>query len=256
MILAILQARASSTRLPGKVLKPILGRPMLARQIERVCRARRIDRLVVATSTDASDDAVAALCHHIGVARFRGSLDDVLDRFYKAAVPYSPAHVVRLTGDCPLADPQLIDRLIAFHLDGGFDYSSNALEPSYADGLDAEIMTFGALGEAWHEARLASEREHVTPFIHKRPERYRIGSMSGDRDLSALRWCVDEPEDLEVVRSIYGALYPANPNFTTADILDYLSRHGDVAGHNAGLVRNQGYAASLVDDKLAAAAKG
>lgn len=256
MILAILQARTSSTRLPGKVLMPILGQPMLARQIERVRRARRIDRLVVATSSEASDDAVAALCHQLGVARFRGSLDDVLDRFYKAAAPYRPAHVVRLTGDCPLADPHLIDRLIGFHLDGGFDYSSNSLERTYPRGLDAEIMNLATLGEAWHEARLAPEREHVTPFIYRHPERYRLGSLTGDRDLSALRWCVDEPEDMEVARSIYGALYPANPNFTTADILDYLSRHRDVAGHNAAIARDQDDAGNLFDFKVSAAAKG
>ena len=174
MILGILQARASSRRLPGKVLKPILGRPMLERQIERLRRARRLDGLVVATSTDAGDDAIDALCRSLGVECFRGSLEDVLDRFYRAVLRHAPQSAVRLTADCPLADPAVIDRLVELHAAGGYDYTSNTLVRTYPDGLDAEVVALPCLEAAWREAALPSEREHVTPFIYNRPQRFRL----------------------------------------------------------------------------------
>jgi len=148
MILAILQARTSSSRLPGKVLKPILGKPMLLLQIERVRRARKIDKLVVATSNDPSDDGIEALCKQHGIDCFRGSLNDVLDRFYRAALTYNPEHIVRLTGDCPLIDPELVDSIIDMHLEGNYDYTSNAIQMTFPDGLDVEILTIKVLKEA------------------------------------------------------------------------------------------------------------
>ncbi|HUK99984.1 MAG TPA: glycosyltransferase family protein, partial [Nitrospirota bacterium] len=186
MILSILQARVSSTRLPGKVLKPILGRPMLLLQIERIKRATQIDRLILATSADPSDDPVEKLCLEHNISCYRGSLNDVLDRFYQAAMPLHPDHVVRLTGDCPLADPLVIDQVISFHRQGNFDYTSNVVEPSFPDGLDVEIFRFSCLEEAWKEAALPSQREHVTPFIHLQPDRYKIGSVKNTVDLSKL----------------------------------------------------------------------
>lgn len=250
MILAILQARVSSSRLPGKVLKDILGAPMLLRQIERVKRAEKIDKLVIATSTESSDNPLENLCSENGMSCFRGSLNDVLDRFYKAALPFKPEHVVRLTGDCPLADPVLIDRLIQYHLDGRFDYSSNCVEPTWPDGLDAEIFRFSCLEEAWCEATLSSQREHVTPFIRQQEERYRIGSIKNGVNLSMLRWTVDEPEDFELVTQIYASLYPSNPAFTTADILDLLKKKIGLQDINARYKRNEGYAASLLKDEV------
>lgn len=240
MILGILQARCSSSRLPGKVLKPILGEPMLARQIERLRRVRKIDRLIVATSSDARDAGLAELCADADIACFRGSLDDVLDRFYQAAVHYQAYHVVRLTGDCPLCDPELIDQLIDLFLDGRHDYASTALVPTYPDGLDAEIMTMDALGQAWREARSPSDREHVTPFIHTRPERFKLASLIAETDLSDLRWTVDEPEDFEMVSRVYEALYPGNPEFSTADILGFLEDNPEIAALNAKFERNEG----------------
>lgn len=248
MILAVLQARVSSTRLPGKVLLPILGAPMLARQIERVRRSRRIDRLVVATGDGAEDDAVAGLCEGIGVECFRGSLHDVLDRFYRAAAPHRPRHVVRLTGDCPLADWTVIDRAVDFHLEGGYDYASNALEPSWPDGLDVEVVRFEALETAWREARLPSEREHVLPFVHRRPERFRLGSLRDATDLSGLRWTVDEPADLAFVSRVYEALYPADPAFGTEDVLRLLRERPEISALNRGFERNEGMRKSEAAD--------
>jgi len=256
MILGILQARASSRRLPGKVLKPILGRPMLERQIERLRRARRMDKLVVATSTDASDNPVAALCRALAVDCFRGSLDDVLDRFYQAARPHAPRAVVRLTGDCPLADPGVIDELIDRHVAGDFDYTSNTIERSYPDGLDAEVMELRCLEAAWREAALPSEREHVTPFIYHHPERFRLGRLVQSPDLSRLRWVVDEPEDFAFISAIYEALYLEKPAFGTADVLALLERRPDIAGLMGHAATNEGYQRSLSADAAALAAKG
>lgn len=249
MILAILQARFSSTRLPGKVLKPILGVPMLTHQIQRIKRATLIDHLIVATSTEDSDKAIANLADKIEVNCFRGNLDDVLDRFYQAAYPLNPIHIVRLTGDCPLCDPVLIDQIIQYHLDNKFDYTTNAIEATYPDGLDVEIFSFKALTEAWQEAKLLSQREHVTPFINKQPQRYKISHYKNDRDLSALRWTVDEPLDFELVTKIYEGLYPQNPKFSTQDILDFLELNPQLKTLNTCYQRNEGYQKSLLADQ-------
>lgn len=238
-VLAILQARMSSTRLRGKVLKPLLGVPMLARQIERVRRAATIDHLVIATSTDASDDSIAVLCSGLGVDCFRGSLDDVLDRFCRAAERYPSEHLVRLTGDCPLTDPGVIDAVARFHSAGGYDYTSNTLHPTFPDGLDVEIVRAAALADAGREATSPFEREHVTPFIYRRPERYRLGDFRRSPDLSALRWTVDNPEDFELARRIYEALYPSKPNFALDDILALFEKEPDLALINARYRRNE-----------------
>ena len=255
MILGILQARVSSRRLPGKVLKPILGRPMLERLIERLRRSRRMDKVVFSTSSDASDDAIAALCQSLAVECFRGSLDDVLDRFYQAADRHSAGNVVRLTGDCPLADPTVVDRLIELHAAGGYDYTSNTLTRSYPDGLDAEVTQMRCLEAAWREARLPSEREHVTPFIYRHPERFHLGNLAQPTDLSHLRWVVDEPADFAFIAAIYGALYPEKPAFETADVLGLLERRPDIAVLMGRAPANEGYQRSLAADAAILAAR-
>lgn len=247
-VLAVLQARYSSSRLPGKVLKPLLGEPMLFRQIERVRRSSRIDHLVLATSLDASDDPIEEMCREKSVDCFRGNLDDVLDRFYQAASRYSPEYVMRLTGDCPLFDPAIADSLAEFMEEGSYDYVSNVLEPTFPDGLDVELMTFASLERAWKQADLASEREHVTPYIYGHPELFSIGGMKHDQDLSRLRWTVDEPADLRFVESVYSALYPEDPCFGFAQVLDLMDRDKTLGELNRGISRNEGYAKSLVED--------
>jgi spore coat polysaccharide biosynthesis protein SpsF len=251
VILAILQARMSSTRLPGKVLKPILGRPLLSLQIERIGRSREIDKLVVATSTDEVDQQIVELCKSMGVAYYTGSLDDVLDRFYRAASVHKPDHIVRLTGDCPLTDPVVIDQVIDFYLEGQFDYASNTIQPTYPDGLDVEVFSFDALEQAWQEARLTSEREHVTPFLYTRRDRFQLGNHKGSEDLSHQRWTVDEPEDFEFVKAIYENLYDKKPGFTMADILELLARRPELSKINQHLRRNEGYLKSLAGDRKA-----
>lgn len=251
MILAILQARFSSTRLPGKVLKKILGKPMLSLQLERVMCASKIDKLIVATSTDSSDNEIENLCKEMQMPCFRGSLNDVLDRFYKASIQYKPLHVVRLTGDCPLIDPQIIDEMIDFYLNGEFDYATNSIEPyTFPDGLDVEIFKFNVLETTLKEAILPSHHEHVTSFIRQNPERFKIGRYESQIDLSRLRWTVDNAEDFDLVRQIYEALYKQNPKFTTQDVLVFLRKNPSLLRINSHIVRNEGSIKSWEKDKL------
>ena len=240
MNLGILQARSSSKRLPGKVLAPILGIPMIMRQVERLRRCRRLDHLVLATSSDPSDDALAALCAQNNVECLRGSLDDVLDRFYQAAMLHTPSDIVRLTGDCPLVESPLVDDILDFHKEGDYDYSSNTIEPTYPDGLDVEVFRFSCLVDAWKEARTSFQREHVTPFFYQHPERFRLGNFKGPQTLSHLRWTVDEQEDLELIRQIYERLYPVNPAFGMKEILSLLNREPKLKTMNASHQRNEG----------------
>ena len=247
-VLAILQARVSSSRLPGKVLMPVLGQPMLFRQIERVNRCKELEQLVVATSVDLSDDPLASECAARGIACSRGSLNDVLDRFIHSALPYQPETIVRLTGDCPLADPALIDEVIRYFHTGDYDYVSNCMPPTFPDGLDVEVMRFACLEQANREAVLPSEREHVTPYLHAHPERLRLGNYISPVDRSGLRWTVDEPEDFEFVRFVYEKLYPMKPDFTTDDILNLLERYPDLRSINSMFERNEGLKKSLQAD--------
>jgi spore coat polysaccharide biosynthesis protein SpsF len=246
--IAVLQARMSSTRLPGKVLLRTCGKPLLQHQIERVKRAKRLDALVVATSTEASDDPLQALCEALGLPCHRGSLGDVLDRFVGAARPFAPGWVVRLTGDCPLADPATIDAVIEAGQAPGVDYASNALRPTYPDGLDAECIRWEVLEQAWREARKPSEREHVTPFIHTQPGRFVLREVRHTCDLSDRRWTVDEPADFVFVSQVFEDLYASRPAFGMEDVLDFERRHPEIAQLNRGLLRNAGYARSLERD--------
>ncbi len=250
MILGILQARMGSSRLPGKVLKKILNRPMLALQIERIKQSELINQLIIATSSNPEDDAIESLCVDLGVECFRGSLNNVLERFYKAAEIYNPDHIVRLTGDCPLIDPEIMDQVIQFHLDNFYDYSSNTLEPSFPDGLDLEVMRFSALKTAFEKAVLPSELEHVTPYIHRRPDVFSLGNFKFQKDLSFHRWTVDEPEDYELVSWIFECLNSTHGlNFKFQDVLNLLEKHPDKFNLNQKYVRNEGMTKSLLADQ-------
>jgi spore coat polysaccharide biosynthesis protein SpsF len=249
MILAILQARVSSTRLPNKVLLPLMGRQMLARQIERVMRSNCIDHLVVATSEESSDDAIETLCDSMNISCFRGSLDDVLDRYYQAAIGENPDHVVRLTGDCPLADPEVIDDVIQMHLSNQNDYTSNCIHPTFPDGLDVEVISYDALKQAWSNAELKSQREHVTSYIYQHPDQFKSSNYNhSGENLSHLRWTVDEASDYELVTEIYQRLYSEKPEFNMNDVLELLNKYPTLKTINTYIGRNEGYQKSLLDD--------
>jgi len=232
MTVAVLQARMSSSRLPGKVMKPILGQPMIERQIERVRRARRLSQVVVATSIDASDDPLAEFLAGIGVPVVRGPLDDVLGRFVAVIETLGlSGQMVRLTADCPLADPEVIDACIDLRDKGDFDYASNGRRRTYPRGLDVEVFKVEALRRAARETQAPYDREHVTPWLYRPDTPFTQGELVQARDESDLRWTVDFPADFEFVRRVYETLYPQNPAFTSDDIraLPFAWREADVA---------------------------
>lgn len=219
MTVAILQARMSSTRLPGKVMKPLLGRPMIERQLERLQRCDTLDRIIVATSDDPSDDVLADHLRSIGVEVFRGSLTDVLDRYIACARAHGVSgRIVRLTADCPLADPTVVDDCVRLHERLGVDYCANSGRRTYPHGLDVEAFDLTALETAWREAKDPYDREHVTPYLYRNPDKFTVGHLVQDPDLSRLRWTVDTPEDFAFVEKVYEALYPAKPDFTSDDV--------------------------------------
>ena len=218
-ILTIVQARMTSSRLPGKVMRPVLGEPMMGRQIERLRRSERLGLLTVATSSDASDDVVADYCATLDVPVHRGSLQDVLGRYAGGLEAFGPAeHVVRLTADCPLADWTVIDEVIALHLDSGADYTSNTVDRSFPKGLDVEVFRADLLPAIACATRDPYDREHVTPFFYRNPGRFRIQQLVRPERHDAVRWTVDTPEDFAFTTAVYEALYPTKPAFDSDDI--------------------------------------
>lgn len=247
MILCIVQARNSSSRLPGKVLKPILGKPMILHELERLQHSKRIDKIVLATSQDESDNGLAKIVVDNGFEAYRGSLDDVLDRYYQCAKQYQSEHVVRITGDCPVIDWRIVDAIIGVHLTEGNDYTATSEE--YPDGLDTEIVRFSSLEQAWKAARMSSEREHVTLYIRNHADQFRCGQMACQQNLSQMRWTVDEPQDFEFIRQVYEELYGQNNDFSMQDILQLLKRNPELLAINQGIQRNEGLLKSLEEDK-------
>ena len=223
----IVQARMTSTRLPGKVLKEVLGKPLLEYQIERLQRIKSVDEIVIATTTNDSDQPIVDLCERLSVAYFRGSEEDVLTRYYDVAVAYKADAVVRITADCPVIDPKVCDEVISYYLENYNAYDYVRLEKC-PRGLDTEVVSFNVLAECFKEATEQPEREHVTPFIYRgNPERYRIKYMDFPEDLSHHRWTVDTPEDFKLIKNIIEELYPLNSEFNYVDILNAMGKYSD-----------------------------
>lgn len=229
-ISAVIQARTGSTRLPGKVLKMLCGTPILAHVIRRVKPCKRISGIIVATTDRPHDDVIAELALKEGTYVFRGSESDVLDRYYKAAKRFDADIIVRITSDDPLVDYEIVDRVIENLLETGSDYSCNNMPPTYPYGLDAECFTFNALEKAWENAADAEEREHVTPYIRKHKDIFKLASITSDTDYSDLRLTLDTQDDFERIDNIYRALYGKNELFSMQDIIQYLSDSGKYKG--------------------------
>lgn len=238
----------SSTRLPGKSLVDVCGRPLLGRVLERIRPSNLVSRTIIATTVAMEDDAIAAFADVEQVPCYRGSESDVLDRYYRAAQIVPTDIVVRVTADDPLKDAEVIDQAVAMLLgDPALHYVSNTIVPTYPEGLDIEALTIGALTQAWTDAALPSEREHVTPYIWKNPELFRVHNFKNTEDLSHLRWTVDYPEDLAFVREVYRRL-SGNGRFGWRDVLKLVKDEPGLAEMNAGIVRNAGYLSSLVSE--------
>lgn len=227
-ILAIIQARMGSSRLPGKVLRDLGGEPVLARVINRVRRAQTITGVVVATTTDPADDPIAAFCQQQAVPVFRGSQFDVLDRYYQAARVHQADVIVRITADCPMIDPQEIDRVVIAFLEGAYDFAANRLPPpaqrTSPIGMDTEVCSFAALTQAWQNATQPYEREHVMPYLYDTPGRFRVKVVENEPSLGHLRFTIDTEEDLQVARAIYAA-FDNRDDFSLAELLEQNALH-------------------------------
>lgn len=241
MFVAIIQARQSSSRLPNKVLKNICNKPMIVHLLERVRESKNIDKIVLATSVENSDDLLAKVCLDHGFDVYRGSLDDVLERYYNAAQLYRASDIIRITGDCPLVCPKLIDEMITFYSSKNIDYLGNSIDATYPDGLDVEIFSYESLKTMRIEATRKSEREHVTSYIHNNPSMFNTCEYKGEIDLSHMRWTVDEQEDFDFVNKIYSNLYPIKKNFSTEDVLRYIKDNPNISDINGHLNRNESY---------------
>ncbi len=246
----ILQARMGSTRLPGKVLMPVLGKPLLAYEIERLQKVQQPHLLVVATTTNPEDNVIETLCKALKVQCFRGSELDVLDRFYDTAIAARAETIVRVTGDCPLIDPLVVSAIIDQFEESQLgktptDYCSNSLQRTFPRGLDAEVFSIGALEAAWQKAIEPVDREHVTGYLYQHPEQFNITQYQQAKNQSAHRWTVDTPEDFALIEQILTALYPEKPNFTQQDVLDLLKLHPDWSALNAHIEQVKPYQSSI-----------
>jgi len=225
-VIAIIQARMGSTRLPGKILKEVNGNPLLFYQLERLKGSKLIDEIVIATTTKEQDNEIVTFCEQYGVSYYRGSETDVLSRYFNAAVKFNADTIVRLTSDCPIIDVEVVDKTIQYFLElDHCDYVSNTLERTYPRGLDTEVFTYIALEKAYKEAFLDRDREHVTPYIYTNQDLFEVGFLKNKIDYSNYRLTVDTEEDFELIKLIINALFKRNPNFTLIDIVTLMENN-------------------------------
>lgn len=235
-IVTVIQARMSSTRLPGKIMLPLMGKPLLIRMIERVQAAKLIGQLVVATSTNLDDDEIEDLCKENKINCHRGHLTDLLDRHYQVGKLFGADAIVKIPSDCPLIDPHVIDKVLEYYINSDeFDYVSNLHPATYPDGNDVEIFSFEAIECAWKDATKDFEREHTTPFIWENQDFFSIGNVTWETGLdysTSHRWTIDFPEDYEFIRKVYEELHPTDPAFSLNDILNLLKQKPRIAEIN------------------------
>jgi spore coat polysaccharide biosynthesis protein SpsF (cytidylyltransferase family) len=249
MIVAIVQARMGSSRCEGKVMKKVLGKPLIGYLLGRLKFSKYIDRVVLATSVDKRNDLMCEYVHSLGFDVFRGDEDDVLNRYYQAAVLYKADDVVRITGDCPLIDIEICDKLFRVYLREKVDYAH--LSQRFAEGLDCEIFSFRCLETAWKNAKMKSEREHVTLYLNNNLDRFNKKIIDNDTDDSKYRITVDEPEDFEVVKAVIEALYKEGTEpFSSQEVKRFLDNNPQIYEKNAHITRNEGLIISLQNDKV------
>jgi spore coat polysaccharide biosynthesis protein SpsF len=246
-IVAIIQARMGATRLPGKVLKEAAGKPLLWHLINRLQKCKSLDEIVVGTTTNESDRKIIEFCKQNTIHYFAGSEKDVLDRYYQAAKSFNADSIVRITADCPVIDPQIVDEVTNEYVEKGYDVCG--LSGGFPDGLDVTVFSFETLEDTWKNAKLPSEREHVGPYMSKHPEKFKSGEYVKFDNLGHHRWTVDEENDLRFIREIFSRLYEPGKIFLTEDILNLLEREPELSKINEGIVRNEGYIKSLKEDE-------
>ncbi len=244
----IIQARMRSTRLPGKVLKEINGKPIIFYVLDQVSKSKFINEIIVASTTNPNDKILIDKVNSMDYKVFSGSEDDVLDRYYQTARKFGSKIIVRVTSDCPLIDPEVIDKVIQVFQETNCDYCSNVLPPTYPDGLDVEVFSFNALERAWSEAKLMSEREHVTPHFWKNPNKFKIENVSNDEDLSYIRLTIDEKEDFILIEKVINKI-KKNP-ILLRDIMELIDNEPELLEINKQFSRNEGYTKSVREDKI------
>ncbi|MCK5629672.1 MAG: glycosyltransferase family protein [Nanoarchaeota archaeon] len=240
-VVAIIQARMGSTRLPGKIMKEILGKPVILWDLDRISLSKLIDEIVVAIPYGKENDVIVDTIKEYNdkIVITRGSENDVLDRYYQAAVQANADVVVRITSDCPLIDPVVIDNVIEQFLDNDCDYCSNSLTRTYPRGLDTEVFSFKSLEEAWKEAKKDHEREHVTPYIIENPDKFKLLNVANGIDLSHLRWTLDTKDDFEFISAIYKWIYPKKQLFLMDDIFELLGKKPELIDINRHIEQKQ-----------------
>jgi len=235
--LAIIQARVGSTRLPEKVLMELAGKTVLEHVIERVSKSEKINKVIVATSDKTGDDKIEELCRKLNITCYRGSENDVLDRFYQAAKEFSYPNIIRITGDCPMIDPEIIDQTIELYEEEKLDYATNVIPPTFPKGLDVEIFTFESLEKAWREVASGPEREHVTVYFWRHPEIFKQKHLVNKINISAKRWVLDYEVDYKFLQEVFNNLYAAKPDFRLKDVLEFLKANPDLEKINERIDR-------------------
>jgi len=247
-ISVVIQARRGSSRLPNKVLAKIQDKPLIWHVINRIKKVKTVEQIILITTSKKEDQILIKIAEKSGIKGDYGSVHNVLKRYYECAVKYNCDPIIRITGDCPLADPALIEKILQIYLKNNYDYVSNVLPPTYPDGLDVEIFSFNTLKKIFKNAKLSSEREHVTAFIHNHKEQFRRFNYRNKIDLSKHRWTVDEKNDLKLIRKIYSKMSP-KLTFSMKEILQLISKEPQISEINMDIKRNEGYKKSLRRDK-------
>ncbi|NQU81376.1 MAG: glycosyltransferase family protein, partial [Bacteroidetes bacterium] len=250
MIIAILQARMGASRLPNKVLLKIKGKTLIELYINRVEQSQLIDKVVIATTKKPEDDVIQEIVTQLGHECFRGSENDLLDRYYQCAKKYKADVVVRITLDDPFVDYRVTDRAVQIFKDNQVDFVTNHFKPTYPEGLDVEVYSINALEKSWNEAKLLSEREHVFPYIQNNQDQFKIINFEQERDYSHLRWTIDYECDYEMTKVIYDYLYDKKPIFLQEDILELLKKHPEISKINIHIKRKEGVNRTKANDRI------
>ena len=243
----IIQVRTQSVRLPNKVLALINGKSLIWHIIERLKSCKKVEQIILATSSREEDKKLIEIANDCNILSFAGDENDVLSRFYHAALKFNADPIIRITGDCPLVDPSLVDKILEFYLENNYDFVSNTIIPTYPDGLDIEIFSLKSLTKAFNEAKLKSEKEHVTPYIWKNPKIFQLFNYKNKEDLSDYRWTVDEQLDLELIREIYSNFKP-KIIFSFKDVIEMAKLNPQIFKINENIKRNEGYLKSIKED--------